>query len=735
MTTEHGHVVAVTSELDGDTLAADATASATVITLEDVSPFAETGGQAYIDDGTNNEIVEYSSVDPDADTMTIPLGLANGYAAETPVVTYPPTRIRTARVRLDDDDDAPLLARVPYSMIALLPVGIREFGGESVIIELVRGSWVIKDVLGEEPVIETTTTPEPDVTPPPKPLFVMAFADRDGVICDWVDPLDATDADLIDADIKGYQVEIVEGPNPDWNTPLKAWKLRTSSRARYATTHYKRRYRFRVRTVDTTGNKSGWVYTGPVRPSKTPVARRTSEDYHEQYSNPLGIDAVNRYGFPLIADAGSSAYLSSSTQRAIAAMDGVKADGTIRCSLTTGSVQSRIDVGVAMRVQDTNDFLYFRLTPSGLELGRVTNGTPVSISSDTTFAVEAETTYDIRCELNGSSIACWVDEDTVVGVSPVTNYQTETHFGLYMSRSSTALDNGESRFHNFEFTPYTVDLELPEESVEGSPVWDDTRFTWDDVDVSWDGPLLNITSGGVTTVANDTPTIDETFERGGDANLLSEESESGNPYDITVGSWSIEQSTQPAALMGSAVVMPVWYTRRPTVTDIVAPAGGETRYIGIDGTSGTNAMELYFDRPTELMIDYNGTWGSRSGSANYNLRFWAVVEDNGVKSNGNSMSQYFAIDGDPVSRWQNVTGIRVFYVDASVESPHIIKLWWGIRNDSGQNRNMTYRDLAMRVWAFYKPDYSPTFTTRKRPTWTKKGINRVQYRVTPGTDI
>lgn len=714
VTTEHGFVAAVTSKLDGDTLAVAATALDTVIYLEDASPFAEDGGSAFIDDGTNSEELVYLSVDLDTDSMTLDVGLTNSYAIETEVTVYPETRTRVAEVRLDDDDDDGLItARVPYSMIPFLPTGIRDQGGESVVVELLRGSWVIRDVLGEEPVVEGASAV--DTTPPPVPENVVTLQDKDAVICDWTDPLDVADVDLLDADIKGYQVEIVDGPAAVWTTPLKSWKLRTASRARYVTTHYARRYWFRVRTVDSSGNKSAWVEAGPVRPSRTRMVRREVNGDIE-VSN---LDLSNAM-LPLVTGQGNVARLVSTTDYAVAATECYDANGTLSTRITTGTQAQRTFAGLSFRVVDSANFLAAVLVDStgfgnALGIGRVTSGSVTILDTALVGQISAETTYDMDVVMDGTDIRVYLDGIERLAITESQGL-TETMHGLAARRTAT-LDNGQSRWDWVRFQP---------SSTVTQHVWDDAGVTWDDPDVTWDG------LEGFTAAA-DVPVLDDYFDRPA-INTLGT-ADSGTAWSEITGTWGVEKVDTPFALLGSAMVMPIFYIQMTDLIDDFNWPGQSVKLFGAGGaeTPGNEAIDpirLLVDRPTRFLAHATTTVGNRSSSAAYNLRVFVVFREDGNDSIGRASSQYLATDGDPVNKWHSVTVLREYFVDGTPDDPIPVEIAWGFRNEDGVGRNGALRDAKLLVWATYAPDWSSAYTGARRASWTRFGLNRVAYRGT-----
>lgn len=160
----HGRVIAVTEEVDGDYLDVAATATDTEIQLEDASPFDEDGGKALIvdSDGDIQERIVYTSADFDTDILTLSGGLMNSYDSGVLVQVRPEHKTRYAAIQPDDDEAPSVRARIPFYIKSQLPLGQRspDIGDddietrppEEVVFEMVRGEWVVKDIIGTFPV-------------------------------------------------------------------------------------------------------------------------------------------------------------------------------------------------------------------------------------------------------------------------------------------------------------------------------------------------------------------------------------------------------------------------------------------------------------------------------------------------------------------------------------------------------------------------------------------------------
>jgi hypothetical protein len=144
-----GRVISVSEAPAGDALAADVSASDTTLPLNDVTYFDPDGGTLVIDDDVNSEILDYLSVDLDADTIELSAGLANAYEADTSVTLYPEVPLRYASVSPTGAEDDTLTVAVPSQVAVVLVLGSREDNErEQCVIEQdpETGSWTMRDV-------------------------------------------------------------------------------------------------------------------------------------------------------------------------------------------------------------------------------------------------------------------------------------------------------------------------------------------------------------------------------------------------------------------------------------------------------------------------------------------------------------------------------------------------------------------------------------------------------------
>lgn len=146
MTTLNGRVLSVSTRNLGEPTTAAATVGATTLYVGDASTFDEAGGLVSV----NGEVIAYTAIDVDADTITLASGLVTAIADQDNVEVYPGTPIKTATVDLGEEGGDSVPVTVPHSLLDRLPDGTREeASAESVTVEQ-RGTYelVIADVIG-----------------------------------------------------------------------------------------------------------------------------------------------------------------------------------------------------------------------------------------------------------------------------------------------------------------------------------------------------------------------------------------------------------------------------------------------------------------------------------------------------------------------------------------------------------------------------------------------------------
>jgi hypothetical protein len=149
---EWGRVLAVQEIRAGSALAANVSAAATSITVDDAADFDENGGTLLLTDetGATTETKAYSAVDDDTGVITV-AALTNGYSQGDAVEVYPAVVSRYATVRLEDVEGEDIYVRIPRSFTGVLPPGVRDVEageGESVLVRWDTTDWVLVDIRG-----------------------------------------------------------------------------------------------------------------------------------------------------------------------------------------------------------------------------------------------------------------------------------------------------------------------------------------------------------------------------------------------------------------------------------------------------------------------------------------------------------------------------------------------------------------------------------------------------------
>lgn len=129
MTYEHGRVHAVYDRVLGDELAQDESAGASTLHLHDVSAFLEEGGTVRLShSGQADEMVGYTGLDDDADTLALAGATAATWSRGSRVHAEPRTVERRALVLLDDAEsvDEMIDVRVQHALRPMLPEGVRD---------------------------------------------------------------------------------------------------------------------------------------------------------------------------------------------------------------------------------------------------------------------------------------------------------------------------------------------------------------------------------------------------------------------------------------------------------------------------------------------------------------------------------------------------------------------------------------------------------------------------------
>lgn len=166
MILDSGRIAAVNTLPLGDELALDAPVGTGTLTVTDAADFSEDGGVLSLGD----VVYTYSAVDDETGVIfldtTVTVAAFEGdpvlvWDAETEAFSV--ETIALVIVEGETENDDALEAIVPHSLIAYLPEGIRENGGEYVTVEWRGDDVFIQDILHREPLLEAAYIPEPDI--------------------------------------------------------------------------------------------------------------------------------------------------------------------------------------------------------------------------------------------------------------------------------------------------------------------------------------------------------------------------------------------------------------------------------------------------------------------------------------------------------------------------------------------------------------------------------------------
>jgi hypothetical protein len=148
---ELGRVLSVDEHVEGSVAAATASIGGATITVEDPTPFPEEGGTLTHTDATEvDHDYTFTAADLETGVLTLSGTLAAAVALDDPVRLDPLAVTREAVVALEDADDAPILARVPHSLVSWFSPGVRSLEDQeaALVAERRPGDWVVTDVLG-----------------------------------------------------------------------------------------------------------------------------------------------------------------------------------------------------------------------------------------------------------------------------------------------------------------------------------------------------------------------------------------------------------------------------------------------------------------------------------------------------------------------------------------------------------------------------------------------------------
>lgn len=543
-----------------------------------------------------------------------------------------------------------------------------------------------------------------DNTAPPVPASVVIVGKFQEIGIKWDEPTDADDSEIVNDDVAHFQVQLSTTANFSVITEFD--KMTHNRKKFYDSTKYKQRFWLRVRSVDSSQNKSAWVSGGPVSPQKATGTRQVVAGTPGR----AAITMQNEIGANLIGGLSNRGKLVSTTNDAFAWIDGENKDGSLFCTLSTSPTTDRSKSGIIFRRVDNNNLLIFNLrdvaSGNGIYLQKRDGGTYSTLTSNTSIEVLNGQSYSIEARLSGNSITIYID-----GVSRLTytlaggdstkyNAAGATGVGIYAD-AGAAIDDGKSRWSEFEWITL---------------------------------------SDGVTVAYDD-------FDRAASGSSVGN-AESGQTWTAAVGTWGIEASDQPVALLAGSATMPILFGGRdgPDTGVSIPKLADPAVMIGQGGPDLNNpgayegAIVFDVDQPTKLFALAVVNIENESVTVDANFRLYVTVEDNATQNKGRQVN-VFSPQGDSggTGKQRVLTNLRQYFVNASPSDIHRIQLWWGFHQDSAAARNVTLRNMKMLCILSYNPDIDPadagdgtTTSTTKMPLWTVQKQTRLAYRILEG---
>jgi hypothetical protein len=157
----------------------------------DSTDFSDDGGQLRITvDVAENYVLTYLTKDDDLNMVTLSAGVPVDVDPDTLVMLEPQAPEKWASVQLDEDDE-PILARIPYSMASSVDEGIRDpTEYEGVEVQLKGLEYIVTDFYGKEDyldgsALDPTTIPVSGSSPISTAPVLAALAGLDSVFLTW----------------------------------------------------------------------------------------------------------------------------------------------------------------------------------------------------------------------------------------------------------------------------------------------------------------------------------------------------------------------------------------------------------------------------------------------------------------------------------------------------------------------------------------------------------------------
>lgn len=192
----------------GSALAADEASGSTSLLVEDASDFDGDGGELRVGSG-DGEVVAYTSVDYDTNTVQLASATVSSWLTDDPVLLEPYSVERVALLASADGiaEEEGMEARVPLALYDKIPVGSREEGkGESVEAQFSADELVIVELTGQEPVTDPSYNvgvfsgvqlPFSETVTPPDVSRVTWVDEAGGKRAELVGAVDAFDLDSV----------------------------------------------------------------------------------------------------------------------------------------------------------------------------------------------------------------------------------------------------------------------------------------------------------------------------------------------------------------------------------------------------------------------------------------------------------------------------------------------------------------------------------------------------------
>lgn len=150
MTVYSGKVTSVEEYPDGSAVAVAAPAGAMTVEIFDVLDFEDLPGSVII----NGTVYGYGAASTATNTLSLSTPLVENVDEGELVLVHPPAVENVAHVLVDWGEDA-IRAVVPHTLVDKFAVGIREEDAqESVLVEEERGRWVVRNIVGLDPVVD-----------------------------------------------------------------------------------------------------------------------------------------------------------------------------------------------------------------------------------------------------------------------------------------------------------------------------------------------------------------------------------------------------------------------------------------------------------------------------------------------------------------------------------------------------------------------------------------------------